>query len=675
MVLRKTMNLSLTVTPSSFRPLLAALAAVMLVLPVAARSAASVPAVKSATTARADKADEAVLLARDAFRAGNTQKLARAAAQARGHVLEPYVEYWRLRMRLEERGADEVRDFLARHQGTLLAERLRLDWLRMLGKKGDWDTFRKERPFLVNDEPDIACLGLLDRFRAGDAAALAELKSFWLAPVALPEGCVPLAENLMRSGDYGSAQIWERFRLLVASGQLVAARRVLATLPAREQPATATLERALAAPAKYLLQLPDLATSRTEREMVVFAVMRLARSDPQAAAVSWNDSLRAGFSAEDQGYVWGQIALWGARRHLPEATGWFSQARDVVLSDEQLGWRTRIAMRNGVWPEVRSAIEKMGPQARVDPTWIYWRARALREAGSTDAAHAEFSRIAKEFNFYGQLASEEQGLVFKLPPQAGAPTSEELSQTLALPGLQRAMALFRLDLRTEAVREWNWSLRGMDDRQLIAASEIAKRNEIWDRAISTADRTVAQHDFALRYLAPYQQVFAGQARAQKLEEYWVLGLVRQESRFISNAKSSVGAAGLMQLMPATARWVARKMGMKDFQWAKVHSVEVNAALGSYYLKTVLDDLDGQPVLASAAYNAGPGRARRWQDDKPLEGAIYAESIPFDETRDYVKKVMTNALYYAAVHGGNPGSLHERLGVIGARGRAQSSDIP
>ena len=409
--------------------------------------------------------------------------------------------------------------------------------------------------------------------------------------------------------------------------------------------------------------------------MAILALSRLARSDPQAAAVSWNESLRAGFSAEDQSYVWGQIALSGARRHLPEALGWYAQSTNAGLSDEQLAWRVRIALRNGAWNDVRAAVEQMSPQARQDSTWIYWRARALKEAGSLDASRAEFSRIAAEFNFYGQLAAEEQGIAFKLPPQAGSPTAEELSQTLALQGLQRAMALFRLDMRTEAVREWNWSLRGMDDRQLIAASEIARRNEIWDRAISTADRTVAQHDFALRYLAPYQQIFAGQARAQKLEEYWVLGLVRQESRFISNAKSSVGASGLMQLMPATARWVARKMGMKNFQWAKVHSVEVNAALGSYYLKTVFDDLDGQAVLASAAYNAGPGRARRWQDEKSLEGAIYAETIPFDETRDYVKKVMTNALYYAAVHGGNPRSLHERLGVIGPRGRTQSSNIP
>jgi len=666
MVLRNTMNSGSTLIMAGRRHLAAVLAAALLGCPGYAASAAA---------GRGDRADEAVLIARDAFRTGNSLMLSRVAANARGHVLQPYVEFWQVRMRLEERSAAEVLDFLSRHEGSYLAERLRADWLRVLGKKGDWETFRGERQRLVNEDSDIACMGLLERYRSGDTSVLAELRPVWLTPKELPEGCGALAEQQLRDGAYGVPQVWERFRVLAAAGQMPSARRVLTMLPVKEQPATALIERIVAAPDKYLLQLSDSATTRTAREMVILAMMRLSRSDPQAAAARWNDSLRASFSAEDQSYVWGQIAWWGARRHLPEAVGWFAQAAYAQLGDDQLAWRARIALRNSAWPEVLGAVDQMSPQARRDSTWVYWRGRALRETGKTAEARAHFTAIAAEHSFYGLLAAEELGQNLVLPPRAPQPTSVELTQALAVPGLQRALALFRLDLRTEAVREWNWSLRGMDDRQLIAASEIAKRNELWDRAINTADRTVAQHDFSLRYLAPYHQVLAGRARAQDLEEHWVLGLVRQESRFISNAKSSAGAAGLMQLMPATARWVANKMGMKDFQWTNVTAIDVNAALGSYYLKTVLNDLEGSPVLASAAYNAGPGRARRWQDAKPIEGAIYAESIPFDETRDYVKKVMANALFYAAVHGGNPRSLRERLGIIGARAGTRSSDIP
>jgi soluble lytic murein transglycosylase len=217
-------------------------------------------------------------------------------------------------------------------------------------------------------------------------------------------------------------------------------------------------------------------------------------------------------------------------------------------------------------------------------------------------------------------------------------------------------------MRSEGMREWIWAIRGMDDRSLLAAAELARRHEIWDRAINTADRTQKEHNFNVRYLAPYRDVLGTAARARSLDEPLVLGLVRQESRFMSFAKSTVGASGLMQLMPATAAWVAGKMGMSDYAWSRVHHPEVNAKLGTFYLRQVLDELGGHPVVAAAAYNAGPGRARRWRDIRPLEGAIYAETIPFSETRDYAKKVMVNSIYYAAVQG-QVRSLKARLGVV------------
>jgi soluble lytic murein transglycosylase len=191
----------------------------------------------------------------------------------------------------------------------------------------------------------------------------------------------------------------------------------------------------------------------------------------------------------------------------------------------------------------------------------------------------------------------------------------------------------------------------------------------------TADRTQARHNFELRYPAPYRKVFSAYAKEQALDEYWLLGLVRQESRFIADAKSWAGARGLMQLMPRTARWTARKIGMKKFHLRDVTDVETNVTLGTSYLKMVLDSL-GHPVLASAGYNAGPGRARRWRDTKPLEGAIYVETIPFDETRDYVKKVMANAVFYALLDG-KRASLKQRLGTMTSKvpEEGEDKDLP
>jgi soluble lytic murein transglycosylase len=198
---------------------------------------------------------------------------------------------------------------------------------------------------------------------------------------------------------------------------------------------------------------------------------------------------------------------------------------------------------------------------------------------------------------------------------------------------------------------------------------------VFDRAISAADRTLVEHDYGLRYPAPFLDRVGPKAKALDLDHSWVYGLMRQESRFVTDAKSSAGAKGLMQLMPATARWVAQKIGLADFRPGSVIETDTNVKLGTHYLKMVLDSLDNQPVLAAAAYNAGPGRARKWRADRPLEGAIYAETIPFNETRDYVKKVMSNAVYYAALFGDPPRSLKSRLGIVPPGGTNAAAYLP
>lgn len=609
--------------------------------------------------------DAALLAARDAFRAGNATKLAKQAAALKGHLLEPYLEYWQLSLKLEGARPSEVSDFLDRHADTLVAEQLRREWLRVLGKREHWDLFRQELPLLVHDDAAVRCYALLARWRQNDESALGELKQFWYAPRGLPEGCVPLVDAAIESGSLGTQQIWGRFRVLAEANLTGAANLLLRRLPHGEALDPRQVDKVAAAPARHLERKLEL-KGRAAKELTIFALMRLARSDPKLAERYWSAGLRAQFAPEDQAWVWAQLATQAAKRHLPEAVTWFGETGDFLRSDEQLAWRARIALRHENWPEVRAAIGRMSPMARGDPTWIYWQGRSNHALGVTDDAWALFARIAGEANFYGQLAGEELGITMKLPPAPPAPTPEELASVANHPGLKRSLALYRAGLRPEGVREWNWSIRGMDDRSLLAAAELARRNEVWDRAIFTADRTVVEHDFSVRYLAPYREILAGEARSRSLELPWVLGLVRQESRFIANAKSSAGASGLMQLMPATARWIAAKLGLKNYSWTRVTDVDVNAKLGTAYLKRVLDDLDGHPVLAAAAYNAGPGRARKWRDSRPLEGAIYAESIPFSETRDYVKKVMTNTLYYAALTGGSAGTLKDRLGTVAAR---------
>jgi soluble lytic murein transglycosylase len=632
---------------------------------------AATPAAHAQTNGKSRAAlltqDDRFLAAREAFRLGQYAKLAEQAQHLHGYVLESYVEYYLLRMKLEDLPPAAAQAFLLKHHGTYIADQFRRDWLKALGARGEWAPFDAEYPALVGDEPELTCYALQSRWHRGDESALAEFRHMWGGPRELPEGCAPLAEGEIAAGRLSARHVWDRMRSLLEAGQVGAAKRTLSFLPASERPDERTLDGIRRKPEVFIQRADKLdLKKRVNRELLLFAFARAARGDPEHAHSLWTQKLQERLPAEDRAWVWGQLATQGAKRHLPGVLEWYAKAEGIALSDEQLEWRVRAALRDDDWSEVRNIIDRMPPLQRNEPAWTYWQARAFAASNRKDDADALYARLSGEHHFYGKLAREELGQPFAIPPRGRAPTEEEVARMAANPGLQRGLALLRLDQRIEGVREWNWALRGMDDEQLLAAAEVARRAEMWDRAINTADRTIGMHDFNVRFLAPYRGVFAENSRAQGLEEPYVLGLVRQESRFIPNAKSVAGASGLMQLMPATARWVARQIGMKDYAPSRVADVDVNIALGTSYLKYVLDELDGSPVLAAAAYNAGPGRARRWKADRPLEGAIYTETIPFTETRDYVKKVLSNTVYYAALYGGDPKPLKVRLGTVPSR---------
>ncbi len=634
--------------------------------------AASAPRAPSA--AALQQQDDEFLAARDAFRVGNTARLEQAAARVRGHPLESYVQYWQLRLRLESAEAGEVQAFLARHANTRVADLLRADWLRTLGRRGQWDAFAAERPQLVNGDVELDCLTLAHRRVGGDAEALREARVLWFSPRDLPEACTALFQELINGHELRADDVWARIRLLLEQGQVAAVRRVAAFLPAGQQPDPKALELAASNPQAVLDRKNELRT-RAQREVVMFAAQRLARTSAQNAAQAWGriDQL---FSESERAYVWGVIGWLGARWLDPDALRWFRMSAGAQLSDEMLGWRVRAGLRAGAWSDVLATIEQMSAREQQDPAWRYWRARALRELKRADEATPLLAALSREFNFYGQLALDDIGPVLGAPsPPPFKPSREDVEAVGRNASIQRALVFYRLQMRLEGNREWFWAIRGMKDEQLLTVAEFARRNRLWDRAIATADRTRELHDLSLRFVAPFREELQPHLRNQQLDEAWVLGLIRQESRFIVEARSSAGASGLMQLMPATAAWVAKRSGVLDFRQGLITDVQLNLNLGTAYLRTVLNDLDDHPVLASAAYNAGPGRARAWRSVQPLEAAIYAESIPFGETRDYVKKVMSNAAFYAQVFGHQLTSLRARIGTIPARSNTPPGNIP
>jgi soluble lytic murein transglycosylase len=319
----------------------------------------------------------------------------------------------------------------------------------------------------------------------------------------------------------------------------------------------------------------------------------------------------------------------------------------------------------------------MGESQRNDPTWVYWRARSLLQV-ATEGARAQalalLESIASPRGFYEQLALEELGQRITTAPKPTPLTHDEKEAARLNPGLNRALYAINMGLRAEGVREWNYSTNlhvrgGMDDRALLAAADMACHHEVWDRCINTSERTKSVIDFEQRFPMPFKAAVIARTAQIGLDPAYVYGLIRQESRFIMDAKSGVGAAGLMQVMPATAKWTAKKLGLYGFQPQHITDRDTNIAIGTGYLKLVLDSFDGSMPMAAAAYNAGPGRPRSWrgQTGGPvMEAAIWAENVPFNETRDYVKKVLSNTTNYAALITGQPQSLKSRLGSVGPK---------
>jgi soluble lytic murein transglycosylase len=628
-----------------------------------------------------------VLDAREALRKKDKTQLGLARTATLQHPLAQWVQYWELSNRLNMAQADEVEAFYARWPGSYVEDRLRNDWLLELGKRRDWAGFSRDYPrFRMNDDREVTCYALLTQHLAGQDVRDAA-RSHWFAQRDPDDGCNLLAGTLVAAGQLSEADVWQKARLSVEFNRPRAARAAAALISPETALAVAELNEK---PVQVLARKPARSEGQTA-ELATLALMRLASSDPQAAATQLETRWQKALPPHLAALAWAGTGKQAAQKLLPEAVDDYQRARALSReatpalralapwSDEMLAWQVRSSLRfagpaDERWALVANAIDAMSPAEQQDAAWVYWRARALqaraRPGADSDAerlaAKRMFESIAGQMHFYGKLAAEDLGGTLTLPAAPAPLGAAEREAARRNPGLERALLLIKIGLRNEGVREWNFALRGMTDRELLAAAQLACESEVWDRCINTSERTRVEVDMAQRFPTPYRQEVLVQSRDIGIDPAYVYGLMRQESRFITDVRSGVGASGLMQIMPATARWTAKKIGL-DYKPEMIIDRDVNLRLGTAYLKLVLDDFGGSQALAAAAYNAGPGRPRRWRDGPLLEPAAWAESIPFSETRDYVKKVLSNAVYYSALLSGKSASLKARLGPqIGPR---------
>ena len=694
---------------------------------------------QSGNSGNGSAGDSLILDMNQAFRAKDKGRLAQLLPQARGHALEPWAAYWELKARLNEASAQEVQDFLRRYAGTYQEDRLRNDWLLLLGQRRDWTAFAAEYPnYRMNDDREVRCYALLIEHiknPALDAKLSDEVRKNWYAQREAEDGCTAAVERLVGATNLTVLDVWQKARLSMEANRPKAARDAVQIVAPE---AVGLVTEMNASPIKFL-NSKHIALSKTRKEIITLALVRMAAAgDADGAAVQLESKWGVQLSAEERNWVWGVIARQAATRMgtVPagDALQHFARVtRESDLTDDMLGWKTRAALRAGAqpaWPQVLSAITAMSEEARKEPTWTYWKARALLATAppgpalsaaksvpaaeialpvasgaaapaSTPAAVAVqpvslspqraeaqslLQSIASVRGFYEQLALEELGQKISVPTRPAPLSAEEKDAARLNPSLNRGAYAITLGLRGEGVREWNYATNlhqrgGMSERELLAAAQFACDRQIWDRCINTSERTKNETDFDQRFPMPFRDAVIKRAQGISLDPAYVYGLIRQESRFIMDARSGVGASGLMQVMPATARWTARKIGLDGFTPNQINDRDTNITIGTAYLKLALDDLGGSMAMAAAAYNAGPSRPRSWrgQAGSPtLDAAIWAENVPFSETRDYVKKVLSNTTNYAAILTGQPQSLKARLGTVGPRDASQPEvvkDLP
>ncbi len=650
-------------------------------------------------------ADRVVLQIRDAASEGDLDRVDDLAPHAAGSVLAPYVAYWQAELRLRGPEYDDTaaQAFLRRYADTPLAARMRADWLMALARKGDFARFETLRPTLggVITDPQLVCASWLasyDQSAPARRKKVALMARRVLANVTNPggEACSALADRLL---DDGAMSVWPRLMALEESRQFTPTVRVAdARLPHWEARAV----RRILSGSGIWFSRHRAHLDRIPPPMLALALIALAQTAPDRAA--WYAArVDRRFSADERAAVWGRIATLAEYRWMPQASRWFRRGGprlgmgpDATQADAVLTAQARAALWQGAsrgfnpssrgvgdlpasasaprrtgsrnsatWRALRRAIAALPLRLREQPNWVYWDAQARIALGQGQEGRAALRGLAGRFDYYGMLAAEDLGLparAFPRQPPADPNLVDELARR---PGFLRARKLYELDLRWFGNAEWSWALHGMDDKTLRAAAELGRRWGLLDRMIASSERIRSGIDLAQQFPMPYQDLLTRDASSRDLDPAWVYGLIRQESRFIQQVYSRTGAIGLMQLMPSTARYVAHRMGMTAFRPDHVSDVETNLKLGTEYLKLVYDDQGGLPLLASAAYNAGPHAVRRWRASltRTVSGARFAEAIPVEETRGYVQKVLFNTMVYESLLGRRPVSLKTLLATV------------
>lgn len=568
-------------------------------------------------------------------------------AALRSYPLTPYLAYDELTQRLPSASNDEVEKFLLEHGDLPQINWMKLRWLRLLSERQQWPLFLKYYSPELNFT-ELDCRFAQYQLHSGQSqAAYSSAEKLWLSARSQPNACDPLFDSWRAAGQLTKNKVWQRLKLATDAGNYGVANYLIKLLDKQQLLGKKLVDVA---------QKPEL-LKQTERfkstdakiaEVVALGLRKLARQDLDASLrllEHYEKTLR--FSAEDQLSIANDIGLRLAKRFDARALA-VMQKYDPQLQNANLSeWRVRLLLRLGRWSEAYTVIGQLPEDLANSNRWRYWQARSLQLAQpNSKQPLVLYQPLARERDFYGFMAADRSEQPYYLKHQALELQPKTIQKVRNAAGMQRALEFDALEQSTEAQREWYHLSNALSRDELVAQARIAYDMGWYFPAIRTISKAQYWDDLEIRFPMAHRSNFVAEAKNRGIHSSWIFAVTRQESAFMIQAKSHVGAMGLMQLMPATAKETAQRYGIPLATPRSAVNPEINIQLGAAYLSQVLGQFKGNRVLASAAYNAGPGRVRQWlRDAKHLPYDVWVETIPFDETRLYVQNVLAYSVIY------------------------------
>lgn len=612
--------------------------------------------------------------AQQAQQRGQTTELRDLMAQLEGYPLHIYLEYNTLRPALAgwARTGDNfllVDDFLSRHRDTYLGNRLEREWVTALADQRRWsEVVRYHR--MENTTTTLTCRALRAQLELGNTAALMDVAPLWNVDYSQPNDCDPVFEAWLAQGFLEPGIAWQRFTKTLQSRQLGLARYVSRLMPARERQLSELYLRIDGQPERLLTDAAVAANEPEVKEIILHGVRRLAMVDATQALTALEKHNQVHSFSTDELIASKQFI---AQRSLQQ--GLVSQTESLLGTEPALGtetlvgWILRAAIRDQDWQRMATWLPRLPDDAFNTERWKYWRARTLEQLHATgvdnDSALPEaqdlYYELAQTRSFYGFLAADKLGLPYELVDRPVPVRTDDVSALYSNPAIQRAHELYVLGDEISARNEWQFAQASLTADQIISSGLIADSWGWHRNGIQAMIRAQYWDDLQLRFPLAYSDLFASAATQLDVSQQLLFAIARQESAFMHDVRSSAGALGLMQLMPATGRETATRAGLRINE-QDLLKPDINIQLGSRYLAQLLNDFGGNRALAAAAYNAGPNRVRQWlrqTSDHPIPLDAWIETIPFAETRNYVQNVLAFSVIYAYRMGESTRFLNEQ----------------